>query len=101
MYLIQSSTTSAPRVLSGFALSHRHLSARQRAAIGAQLLAGEVTVKMTAAQLARLLGVSSQYISRAAKLPASQRRAIAEGRIPSFDSPNFTFDQDDDIRRIA
>jgi hypothetical protein len=80
MYLIQASKTSLPPgVIRGRALSHRHLSASQRAAIAAQLQAGEVTIEMTSAQLARLLGVSAPYIDAARQLSPEVRRAIADG----------------------
>jgi hypothetical protein len=88
MYLVQASkaTLPSPRVISGRSLVHRKLSAAQKAAIAARLLAGEVLVQLSTRQLAQLLGVSVPYIRVASQLTPAKREAIANGT----DSTTFT-----------
>ncbi len=78
--------STSPRTINGRSLVHRHLNARQKAAIVAQILEGEVAIKLTARQLAQLLGVSAVYIRTAAKFSPAKRCAIASGK----DSTSFT-----------
>jgi hypothetical protein len=81
MYLIENSKASTkPPVICGRSLVHRHLDARRKAAVAAQILAGEVAITLSARQLAQLVGVSAPYIHAALQLSATKRQAIAEGK---------------------
>jgi hypothetical protein len=109
MYLVATSETStAARVISGRSLVHRHLSPRQRAAIVASVLAGEAVLKLSARQLAAVLGTHQTYIRAASKLASAKRRAVADGNDltsfaallkPALPAPRIA--DDSDVRRIA
>jgi hypothetical protein len=66
-------------LISGRALAHRKLDARQKAAIAGAILAGDAALKLTASQLAKLLGVNAAYVALAAELSPGKRQAIASG----------------------
>jgi hypothetical protein len=81
MYIVKApNTTSPPRIISGRALAHRKLDARQKAAIAAEILNGEAAIRLTARQLATLLGVNLSYVAIAAQLTPGKREAIAKGK---------------------
>jgi hypothetical protein len=81
LYLVEKEKASAwRRVISGRALAHRRLSARQRAAIAAQLLEQEVVIDLSVRQLALLIGVSVPYILTARQLSSEKREAIVNGK---------------------
>ena len=79
MYIVRTPNTSTPRIISGRALAHRKLDARQKAAIAAEILNGEAAISLTARQLATLLGVNLNYVAIAAQLSPHKREAIARG----------------------
>jgi hypothetical protein len=81
MYEIGSLKASAnsPRVIPGKSLVHRHLNARQRAVIAADILAGRLILQPSASQLASLLGVCPAYVRLAQQLSSEERQAIASG----------------------
>jgi hypothetical protein len=81
MYGIGSPKASgnSPRVISGKSLVHRHLNARQRAAIAADILTGRIILQPSARQLASLLGVCPAYVRLAQQLSSEERQAIASG----------------------
>src|SRR3979409_79130 len=85
MYLVNNldSSQPLPRVLSGCALAHRKLDARQRAAIAAQLYEGEITLDLSLRQLCALVGVSAPYVRVARQLSPEKRAAIASGSDPA------------------
>lgn len=87
LYFDRSAKTSTnPRTVHGRSLAHRRLDARQRAAIAAQILSGEVEIKLSACQVAMLCGVSAPYVAAAAQLSPAKREAIAQGK----DATSFT-----------
>jgi hypothetical protein len=77
MYSLENGKAS--RVVSGRGLRHRRLDARQRAAIAADILAGEIALRPSIRQLAALFDVSEVYIRLARELSSGKRRAIANG----------------------
>ena len=81
MYEIGSLKASAnsPRVIPGKSLVHRHLNARQRAVIAADILAGRLILQPSVRQLASLLGVCPAYVRLAQQLSSEERQAIASG----------------------
>jgi hypothetical protein len=80
LYLVEKQKASAWRqVISGRALAHRRLNARQRAVIAAQLLEQEVVIDLSVRQVAQLLGVSVPYILAARQLSSATREAIVNG----------------------
>jgi hypothetical protein len=86
LYLVEKENASGWRpVISGRALAHRRLNARQRAAMAAQLLEQEVVIDFSASQVAQLMGVSLPYVQAARQLSPEKREAIADGR----DSTSF------------
>lgn len=68
------------RVVKGHSLVHCKLDARQRAAIAAQILEGDVAIRLSTRQLAQLVGVSVPYVAAAKQLSPAKRQAIASGR---------------------
>jgi hypothetical protein len=80
LYLVEKENASgSQQVISGRALAHRRLNARQRAVIAAQLLEQEVAIDLSVRQSAQLLGVSVPYIMVALRLSSAEREAIAIG----------------------
>lgn len=82
----QANNSPPPRVISGRSLVHRKLSAPQKAAIAARLLAGEAIIQLSTTQLRQFLGVSVSYIRAASQLTPAKREAIANGT----DKTSFT-----------
>jgi hypothetical protein len=81
LYLVEKENASGWRqVISGRALAHRRLNARQRAAIAAQLLEQEVVIDLSVRQMAQLIGVSVPYILAARQLSSEKREAIVNGK---------------------
>lgn len=82
MYLGQKpmTSTSPARVVSGRALAHRTMSPRQRAAIAASVIAGEMFLDLSVRQVAAVMGTSSTYMGVAAKLTPETRAAVAAGK---------------------
>ena len=81
MYIVNNSKASAsPRVISGRSLVHQRLNARQKAAIAASVLAGEAVIKLSARQVAAVLGTHATYIRAASQLSPEMRRSIVDGR---------------------
>jgi hypothetical protein len=85
MYLVRNfdSSQRLPPVLSGLALAHRKLDARQRAAIAAQAYEAEIGIDLSLRQLCMLLGVSAPYVRVARSLSPEKRAAIAGGSDPA------------------
>jgi hypothetical protein len=79
------SATAARRVVSGKSLAHRKLDKRQLAILAADLVDGVMTIQLTMRQVARLLGVSENYIRIAQRFSPAKRAAILAGR----DSTSF------------
>jgi hypothetical protein len=77
MYSLENGKAS--RVVLGRGLRNRRLDARQRAAIAADILAGEIALRLSVRQLAALFGVSERYIHLARELSSGKRQAIASG----------------------
>jgi hypothetical protein len=74
------SATTAPRVLNGRGIAHRHPDKRRRAVLAAELADGRAIIQLSIGQLAELLGVSRTYIKVARKLTPEKRLAILSGR---------------------
>jgi hypothetical protein len=77
MYSLENGKAS--RVVLGRGLRNRRLDARQRAAIAADILAGEIALRLSVRQLAALFGVSERYVHLARELSSGKRQAIANG----------------------
>jgi hypothetical protein len=73
------------KTILGAGIANRHLDARQKACLAADVLDGLVTFIPSQKQLADLLGVSVPYINVARKLSPGKRVAILKGR----DSTSF------------
>jgi hypothetical protein len=71
--------------LVGRGLAHRHLDARQRACLAADVLDGTAMFTPSAKQIADILNVSAPYVRAARKLPSNKRAAILRG----WDSASF------------
>ena len=88
MYLINSTKTTLPaRVLRNRSAEHRRRTAGQKAAIGAGILNGEVAIKLSKMQIAKLVGVSVPYLNRACQLTQAEREVVADGGF-DFDMPS-------------
>ena len=89
MYLVQSTRTSETpaRVVSRRSLVQKTLSARERAAIAASVLAGEVVLTLSVSQLAAVIGTHATCISVASQLTPEMRQAIANGKSDLAFSP--------------
>jgi hypothetical protein len=74
----KSESTTKPR-LSGRSLAHTKLSARQKAAIAAQIALGEIEIEPTLSQSAAMVGVSVAYASMAYHLDPDRLESIAWG----------------------
>jgi hypothetical protein len=70
---------NGPQVLSGISLAHTKLSARQLAAIIAQVALGETGIKLSVSQLIKSLGCNQSYVWLAMQLSPGKRAAIASG----------------------
>jgi hypothetical protein len=73
------------KTLVGRGLAHRHLDARQRACLAADVLDGTATFTPSAKQIADILNVSAPYVRAARRLPSNKRAAILRG----WDSASF------------
>jgi hypothetical protein len=73
MYSLENGKAS--RVVLGRGLRNRRLDARQGAAIAADILAGEIALRLSVRQMAALFGVSDV----ARELSSGKRQAIANG----------------------
>jgi hypothetical protein len=81
MYLVNSpKTTLPPRVLRK-GPTHRKLSPAQKAALAAGVLNGEVAIKLSRLQIARLAGVSQLHMRKACLLTAAEREAVVSGDV--------------------
>ena len=88
LYLLNAPKSSLPaRVLRNRSAEHRRRTARQKAAIGAGILNGEVAIKLTKLQIAKLVGVSVPYLDRACQLTPAEREVVADGGF-DFDMPS-------------
>ena len=72
------SATAAP-VIKGAGVNNRHASKRQRAALAAAILEGDVAYAPSMHQLASIFGVSAAYIKLARQFSPAQRKAIVSG----------------------
>jgi hypothetical protein len=72
--------TTAPRVINGRGIAHRHVDKRRRAVLAADLADGRAVIQLSTRQLAGLLDVSETYIRTAQQLTPEKRRAILSGR---------------------
>jgi hypothetical protein len=70
------------KTIIGRGLAHRHLDARQKACLVADVLGGLTQFVPSKQQLARIFGVSIPYIELARKLPVGKRIAILRGLDP-------------------
>ena len=87
-------TTSLPvKLTTGYALARNGRSKSQRAALAAQIIAGEIElVDLTQGQIAKLVGVSRPYITAALELDPMRRRMMARGylKVSEFQVPTDT-----------
>jgi hypothetical protein len=81
MYIVTASETTPPArvIISGRSLAHRKMSAGQKAALAAEILSGEVAIKLSVRQLSQLIGVSAPYIKSAGRLTKAKRASLASG----------------------
>lgn len=79
VYLLSDPKATGKPILKGRSFAHSKISVRQRAALGAQLVLGEITIEPTMTQAAALVGASIPYISAAYHLPSNHRASLAEG----------------------
>jgi hypothetical protein len=79
MYLINSPKATLPSRVLRKGPAHRQRSAAQKAAIAAGILSGEVAIKLSKLQVARLVGVCLPYVNRACQLTPEARQSIADG----------------------
>jgi hypothetical protein len=71
------------KTIVGRGLAHRHLDARQRACLAADVLDGAVQLDPSQKQLAEIFGISAPYIQVARKLSPGKRAAILRGWDPT------------------
>ena len=81
MYTNGSGTTILPPITTivGRGLAHRHLDARQRAVLVANVLDGLAVFTPSQKQLAAIFGVSVTYIMAAQRLSPGRRAAVLRG----------------------